>query len=72
MRSIERVFNKISKLNPCWSNHTCFAEAVIGRKFSRPSIAKWFNKLVDKAEYCQKDRAIIVKQLHELSSHEKK
>ena len=71
MRSIERVFNKISKLNPYWSNHTCFAEAVSERKFSRPSIAKWFKRLVDKDDYCKKDRQTLIKQLYQLSNPKK-
>jgi len=34
MRSLKRVFNRIRCENPYWSDYTCFAEAVRGRKFS--------------------------------------
>jgi hypothetical protein len=40
--------------NPYWSDYTCFAEAVHGRKFSRKTIICNFNSLVDKEDYAKK------------------
>lgn len=71
MKSIQRVFNTISNQNPFWSSYICFAETVMDRKFGRPAIAKWFNKLVDKDDYDRKDRGTLVKQLYQLSNPEK-
>lgn len=67
MKSIERRFNNIKKGNPYWSDYMCFAEAVMGRKFSRQIIARHFNKLVDKDDYDRKDKRSLLKQLTELS-----
>jgi hypothetical protein len=40
MRSLKRVFNKMRGENPFWSDYNCFAEAVIGRRFSRKTITR--------------------------------
>jgi hypothetical protein len=67
MRSLERVFNKIKQENPLWSDYICFAETVKARKFSRETIAWYFNRLVDKDEYIKKDKKTLLKQLSELA-----
>jgi hypothetical protein len=67
MRSLERVFNKIKQDNPLWSDYICFAETVNGKKFSRQTIRQYFNRLVDKHEYVEKDKKTLLKQLSELS-----
>ncbi|NAS88299.1 hypothetical protein C4E24_00935 [ANME-1 cluster archaeon AG-394-G21] len=72
MRSFERVFNKIKQENPLWSDYICFAATVKTRKFSRQTIAWYFNRLVDKDEYDQKDKKTLLKQLSELSQGDKK
>ena len=72
MRSLERVFNKIKQENPLWSDYICFTEAVKARKFSRQTIAWYFNRLVDKDEYVKKDRKTLLKQLSELSQGDRK
>ncbi len=72
MRSIERVFNKVRKENPYLSDYICFAEAVEGRNFSRQTIARYFNKLVDKDDYDSKDKKELLQQLFELSQGSEK
>ena len=59
MKSIERRFKKISEKNPYWSDNTCFAVAITGQNFSRQTITKWFNKLVDKNDYGKNDKKEI-------------
>lgn len=59
MRSLERRFNKIQKNNPYYSSIICFNLAVEKQKFSHSTIARWFNKLVDKDDYCSKDKKEI-------------
>ena len=59
MKSIARRFKKISEKNPYWSDNTCFAVAITGQNFSRQTIAKWFNKLVDKNDYGKNDKKAI-------------
>jgi hypothetical protein len=72
MRSLERIFNKIKQENPLWSDYVCFAEAVKARKFSRQTIGQYFNRLVDKDEYLEKDKKTLLKQLSELAQGDRK
>lgn len=72
MKSIERIFNKVRKENPYLSDYLCFAEAVEGRNFSRQTIARYFNKLVDKDDYDSKDKKELLQQLFELSQGSEK
>jgi hypothetical protein len=53
MRSLKRIFNKIRSENPFWSDYTRFAEAIHGKGFSRKTIIRSFNSLVDKRRLCE-------------------
>jgi hypothetical protein len=67
MRTLKGIFNKIRVENPFWSDYTCFAEAVRGRKFSRKIIIRNFNSLVDKEEYARSEKKEIIEYLVGLS-----
>jgi len=67
MRSVRRAFERIRAENPYWSSLLCFAEAVRGRNFSRRTIVRNFNVLVDKEDYAKNERKKIVEFLVELS-----
>ena len=67
MRSVKRVFNKIRSENPFWSDYTCFAVAICGRRFPRKTIIRNFNSLVDREEYARSEKREIVGYLAELS-----
>jgi hypothetical protein len=67
MRSVKRIFNKIRGENLYWSDYTCFAEAVRGRSFSRKTIIRNFNSLVDKEEYARSEKKEIIEYLVGLS-----
>jgi hypothetical protein len=69
MRSVKRVFNRIRSENPYWSDYICFAEVVRGRKFSRKTIIRNFNSLVDKEDYARNEKKEIIDFLVELSKH---
>jgi hypothetical protein len=69
MKSLKRIFNKIRSENPYWSDYTCFAEAVRGRKFSRKTIIRNFNSLVSKEEYAKNEKKEIIDFLVELSKY---
>ncbi len=71
MKSLERRFNNISQLNPYWSSHTCFAEAVKNQNFSRRIISYYFNKLVGKDDYDKADKKAVLGYLISLSSNSK-
>jgi hypothetical protein len=55
--------------NPFWSDYTCLAEAVCGRKFSRKTILRNFNSLVDKEDYARGEKKEIIEHLIELSKY---
>jgi len=67
MRSLKKVFNKIRGENPFWSDYICFAEAVRGRRFSRKTVIRNFNSLVDKEEYMRSEKKEIIEHLAEFS-----
>jgi hypothetical protein len=69
MWTLKRIFNKIRSENPYWSDYICFAEAVRGRKFSRKTIIRNFNSLVDKEDYAKSEKKEIIDFLVELSKH---
>jgi hypothetical protein len=69
MKSVRRVFNRIRSENPYWSDYICFAEAVRGRKFSRKTIIRNFNSLVDKKDYARSEKKETIDFLAELSKH---
>jgi predicted Ser/Thr protein kinase len=69
MRSIKKIFSRIRSENPYWSDYTCFAEAVRGRKFSRKTIIRNFNSLVDKEDYAGNKKKEVIDFLVELSKH---
>lgn len=67
MRSLERKFNNISEKKPLWSSYVCFAEAIKHHNFSEKIIKYWFNRLVDKEDYCRREKREVLKHLHDLS-----
>lgn len=69
MQSLERKFKKLCKQNPCWSTFVCFAETISGIGFSRQSIHRWFNKLVDKNDYSNNDKKEVMAFLESIGKH---
>jgi hypothetical protein len=69
MKSIKRIFSRIKSENPYWSDYTCFAEAVRGRKFSKKTIIRNFNSLVDKEDYAKNGKKEIIEYLVEISKY---
>lgn len=68
MKSIERRFEKISERNPLWSSLICFSEAVKDQRFSNSTLHRWFQKLVDKADYARSEKRGILEHLDNLSN----
>lgn len=60
MRSIKRRLEKERVRTPNGSSYLWFARAVMGRKFSRPVIARQFRKLVEGEDYLPSERKAIV------------
>ena len=61
-------FSEIKRLNPYWSDYTCFTETIKNRKTLHPRlIRKWFSKLVNLDEYAKKDKNAVVQYLIKLA-----
>jgi len=69
MKSIERRFNNITQGNPYWSSYICFTKAIRGQNFSKQTLHRWFNKLVDKNDYSKNDKRAILHHLEILTKH---
>jgi len=69
MKSIERKFKKICKRNPYWSSLICFTETIYGIGFSRQSIHRWFNILVDKNDYDKANKKQVMTFLESIGKH---
>ena len=69
MKSLQRRFNNISKQNPYWGSWTCFAGAVRDQEFSKRTISKHFNALVEKDDYDKRDKKELIKNLLSLSQN---
>ena len=67
MKSLERRHINIQKRNPYLSSYINFAKALTGQNFTQRSIQFWFNKLVDKDDYFQKDKKDIITHLEKLN-----
>ena len=68
MKSLERKFNNIAEKNPNKSSYICFAEAIKGQNFSKQTIHRWFQKLVDKNDYAKSEKKEILAQLEKISN----
>jgi hypothetical protein len=67
MRSLKRIFDKVRERNPLGSDYICFAEAIRGKNFSRKTIVRHFNSLVDRNDYAKSEKKEILRFLVELS-----
>lgn len=67
MKSIERRFKGVLSRHPFWSTYICFAETVTGQNFNRKSLQYWFNKLVQKDDYSQRDKKCLIANLEDLN-----
>lgn len=68
MKSIERRYSNIAEKNPNWSSYICFAETIKGCGFSKQTIHRWFQKLVDKSDYAKNEKKEILAHLEGLSN----
>lgn len=67
MKSLQRRFNNIKVKKPLWSSYLCFAEAVNKQNFSKSTIRRWFNQLVEKDDFARSDKKAILAHLNNLS-----
>lgn len=68
MKSIERRFANLEQSRPMAGSYMNFASAVMNGHFTHDIIRRWFNRLVDKEDYCRKDKRAILAFLYALSN----
>lgn len=68
MRSIQRRFYKFKSQNPLLSSYTIFSKTIKHKQFSKDTISRWFNKIVEKADYDRKDKRKLVQYLCKFSN----
>jgi len=68
MKSLKRRFNNITEKNQNKSSYLCFSTAVMGQGFSKQTIHRWFQKLVDKSDYGRCEKKDILAHLENLSN----
>ena len=68
MKSLKRRFNNITEKNQNRSSYICFVEAIKGQGFSKQTIHRWFQKLVDKNDYARSEKKAILAHLEVLSN----
>ncbi len=66
MKSLEKRFIKTNAKNVYLSSIVCFAVAITQQHFSKDTIHRWFQKLVDKDDYSRSDKRQILEQLDQI------
>ncbi len=72
MRSLKRIFEKIKREHPYWSDYICFFHAVIRKGFSKKTISRNFNRLVDKDDYPTEKKNEVLEWMFRFSQEVKK
>lgn len=67
MKSLERRFNKLAKTRPYLGSTMIFYQSIKGQDFSRQTLHRWFNKLVDKQDYQRSDKKAILAEVEKLN-----
>jgi len=63
MKSLQRRFYKIQNRNSYYSSYLCLAMAIRGQGFTKKTISRWFNQLVEKDDFSQSDKRSILRHL---------
>ncbi len=61
MKTIKGSFSKIQTENPLYGSIVCFNLAIMGQKFNKDSIIKWFSKLIKKEEYIGSSKKQLIR-----------
>ncbi len=67
MRSVERRFAEFQKASKGHSSFVVFGRTIKGQGFTKVSLGKWFNRLVDKGDFCLSDKRRILKHIWALN-----
>lgn len=63
MKTILEKFERITKDNPYYSSYVCFCRTIDGKFLMPKELKKWFNKLVEKDDYCRSEKEAITEYL---------
>jgi hypothetical protein len=68
MKSLQRRFRRVKKRNPGLSSLMQFSEAIREQNFSRQTISRWFNQLVENDDYNRSDKKSVKMHLYKLTN----
>ena len=68
MKSVKRRFQNIVKRNPSLGSYLYFTKAIEGQGFSKQTIHRWFQKLVDENDYAKDEKRALLACSDNLSS----
>lgn len=68
MKSIQRRFEVFKAKNPSLGDFTNLMRTVKGQRFSKDTIARWFERLVDKEDYSKSDKRHLIQELLRLTN----
>jgi hypothetical protein len=69
MRSIERRFEIYKQKNPNLGDFTILMRTVKGQKYSKDTMSRWFEKLVEKDDYSPSDKRHLMGELIKLTNY---
>ena len=69
MRSIERRLEMYKEKNPYLGTFTILMRTVKGQKYSKDTISRWFEKLVEKDDYSPSDKRHLMGELLKLTNY---
>ncbi len=68
MKSIQRNFNEVKRKCSHGSSYLCFIEVIKSKRFSKQTISRWFNKLVDPEDYEKNEKKDILRFLESITN----
>lgn len=66
-KELREIFEIIRDQNPGLSTLICFSKGIAKRKYEPAYITKWFNKLVDKSDYADRDKKEVLEWLYKFT-----
>lgn len=69
MKSIRYRFNEQESKRPAHSTFLNYAAAIKDQGFSSSMVRRWFNKLVDRDDYDQAEKGVLLRYLYGLAKH---
>ena len=68
MKSIKRKFEEVKNKHAYWSSYVIFFHTINKGRFGKKAIYYWFNRLVDKDDYCLAEKRNLLSHLRVCSN----